>query len=320
MPVECAKCLNDCDSQTVRCSQCEGFFHFGCAGISEQTFRGWDSERKGDWKCSIACRNSSSDLLNKRLDIPSVSVNTSKTSLETLASQLNDLCACVTALKKSVDYQSVKFDEVMAKLSKQEDKLAEQGTVIKKLESRIFNLEKENCELQKNSRVTFQSINNIDQYSRNRNIEIHGVEEVEGENLKGFVCDLAKELQIPCDVSLVDVVHRMRSAPGRKSSKSRPIIVQFTNRTTRDLWIAKRKTGLVSKNFVRGSNDQPIYVNVNLSPYYKQLFWKAREAKKQLNYKYCWVNKSGDIYLKKTDSSPSLFIKSEADLPLSKAN
>lgn len=172
-------------------------------------------------------------------------------------------------------------------------------------------MEAENLTLKKTVSQLSVNINHLDQYGRNKNIEIHGIQERHNENLKEVVLDIAKNLQIPCSHQDIDIVHRLPS----QTKKRKAIIVQFSSRTLRNEWLKKRRTGLVSNNIISGSDDQPVFVNVNLSPKNKELFWKARLAKGKLNYKYCWVNGSGTIFLKRSDESNVITITNEEDIP-----
>lgn len=215
------------------------------------------------------------------------------------------------------DFQNLlsqKFDDIKNEQHLFREKFKEVRKAQDLMNEEIDELKKENVSLLKNLTEVKTTLLDLEQYSRNRNIEIHGIQEEEGENLKHIIMELGKQLCIPMEEKEIDVAHRL-PLPKQSKGKRKAIIVQFTNRTIRDLWLGKRNTGLTSRNLVTGSDDTKIYVNVNLSKEKKKLCWEARQARKHLSYKYCWVNKQGDIFLQKSDTSGRLLVKTSNDLP-----
>lgn len=231
--------------------------------------------------------------------------SSSNPTLEQMNTKLTELCSLVNQLVNSVQFQSDKLDEVTNILKNQEIILKEQKEKIYKLENNVQQLknenEKLNCEVER-----------LDQYSRRKNIEIHGIEEKEGEQLKPLIMNIAEQLNIKCTENEVDVVHRI----GTKGKKKRAIIVQFVTRSIAYEFLKRRNTGLCSKNVVGGASEEKVYVNVNLGPAYKHLFWRARLAARQKNFKFVWVNSNGQILMKKNEETPTIVINAEKDIPV----
>lgn len=335
--VSCNACDEIC-VDFVTCGTCNGSFHYGCAGIMESIYRKWKPEKQQAWRCSVACRSKStltvsthnSPKLNCNLsnsqnttshidspsNLPNFHYDIANPTIEGMSNKLSELCACVSDLVHTIKYQSTQFDDVMRTMAEQEKHLVEHDKIIHVQKKIIADLEEENKKLTNQLENVRQEITDLNQYGRNRNIEIHGIQERNGEDLKSLVHDTAKLLQIPCTLESIDVVHRL---PQSNGSKRRPIIVQFTTRAVRNEWLKKRRTGLISNNLVKGSDDQPLFVNVNLAPFKKELFWKARMAKRSLNYKFCWVNANGDIYMKKNEDTSPIQIRNENDIPINNA-
>lgn len=339
----CGSCNLDVDQGLlyVKCCECIKLFHLPCVKLTEAQFRKWAIVRRQAWKCSV-CRGPSkanvlkSDLssqdsaasqqdeeansaqgsshnsdVGENLESELEVILSEKPSMEEIGQQLKILCKVTGSLKLSIEFQSSKFDEILAKVARQDEIISSQGRVIKEQEQRINKLEAENKQLQKNEEEIEGDVIALDQYSRNRNVEIHGIQERTGENLIGLLTEMANQLHIPFVPTDVDVVHRLPA----KDNKRKPIMVQFQRRTERNVWLQKRNTGLVSNNLVSGSDDRKIYVNVNLTPKRRELFWKARTVKKDLNFKTCWPNDNGDIIMRKTADSPAILIRSIHDLP-----
>lgn len=309
--IECAGCHNSLVEEGIKCSACQMYFHFGCSHVKEVVYRGWSEEQKQSWKCSLACRQmvakipAINDITMSMLD-----------SQGSVSQQLAKLAENINLLVKSVQHQSDKLDDIMKTISVHDSKMKSHEKQLAAQEKKIAELTDDNIKLKKELSGVKASVTDLEQYSRNRNIEIYGIQEKAGENLKKVVSCLAKELRIQCDEKDIDVAHRL-PLPRVGKSKRKAIIVQFSSRTCRDEWLKKRKTGLVSNNIIASSDDEPIYVNVNLSPQRKELYYYARVAKKKLNYKFCWVSSSGDIFMKKAEGTNVLAIKSLEDIPKS---
>lgn len=175
----------------------------------------------------------------------------------------------------------------------------------------VANLEAENKLLKQVSNDCWYKLNELDQYSRNKNMEIHGIQERHGEDLVGLTLEMAKHLHISCSENDIDVLHRV---PTRNPRNRKPILVQFTTRKVRNAFLEKRVTGLTSNNLVGGSDDTKIFINENLTDINRDLAWRCRAAKRSLNYRFCWV-KNGRVFLRKSSDSPVIHVKSVADIP-----
>ena len=56
---------------------------------------------------------------------------------------------------------------------------------------------------------------NTEQYNRNRNIEISGVEAQKDEDLKKFMDNIAEKINVQYNESDIDIIHRLPSRRGR---------------------------------------------------------------------------------------------------------
>ena len=141
-------------------------------------------------------------------------------------------------------------------------------------------------------------INESEQYSRNKNIEIHNVEEDDNENLEKVVINVAKELGVSLENSEIEIVHRVNS---RNKKHPRPILVQMLSRKKRNEIIEKKKTKTVKAKDIGKKGSNIIYVNENISPFFKSKLWEAKQ-KYEGSYKYVWFSKN-KILKRKTDNS-----------------
>lgn len=227
--------------------------------------------------------------------------------------RLKDICVALNNLHTAAQYQSDKSDEILAKMNNLEQTVKSQGKKIDTHEYKIIELEKENLALKTNFFKVKLAMIDFEQTNRNMNIEISGIQERQGENLNALVSELADAMKLPYNENEVEAVYRLSKQ--KANNRRNIIIVRFSTKKVRDLWIQKKKTGLVSNNLIKGSNDDPIYINVNLQAAKKDLFWRARQAKKKLNYLYCWVDRNGNIYMKRKADSQIILIKTPEDIP-----
>lgn len=65
-------------------------------------------------------------------------------------------------------------------------------------------LKDENKYLHLELQKTKGELHDLQQYGRNQNIEVHGIEERKGENVMEMITDMAKKLRLPTDI---DVAH-----------------------------------------------------------------------------------------------------------------
>lgn len=318
----CPRCKLEANGEGLpTCYLCKGSFHFVCS-LKEASWRKYGADKRALWRCQ-ECRNDKGDneeeqsendtytqnpVVATDIDIDPKKIN----SIEDIREQLSKLVICFNTLTDNYKFQSDKFDCLIKTVADQETKIKQQQKDLAIQDERIQGLQAEKTALRKELGDMRKNLVEMEQYGRRQNLEIHGIQERHNEKLENIVLDVAKKLKIPCSSADIDVVHRI---PTVMENKRKPILVRFTTRKTHAAWLEHRKTGLVSNNLVSGSDDQDVYINANLSPYLKNLFWKTRIAAKQLKFKSCWASPSGQIFMQQTEQSARIRILSEADLP-----
>lgn len=211
----------------------------------------------------------------------------------------------LAAVTKSVEFLSSKYDHLLSLIT-------ESNNENHQLKSKILLLEKSVNIKEKTINDLEAKIVILDQYSRNKNIEIHGIPSADGENCKSIVTKIAKELNINLLDSDVDVAHRLKL---NHTNKQMPIIVQFTSRSIRDTFINKKRLTITNKNIANLQIGATIYINENLNSETKSLLWQARNKGRENNYKYIWCRNS-KIFVRKADNSPIKVILRKEDLSL----
>lgn len=185
---------------------------------------------------------------------------------------------------------------------------------VKALQTDVETLKKQNIEKDCIIETLSIHINKLDQYGRNKNIELVNVQELPGEDVTNLVLKLANVLDIELAESDIEAAHRI---PYRDVTKTSRIIVQLSSRKKREEFLEKRRS-VLSSNLLTGgvsvAGEKRVYINENLNTYYKELLWKAKEKSKSVGFKFVWFV-SGKIFVKKDESARQVIkIVSFADL------
>jgi FtsZ-binding cell division protein ZapB len=295
---DCAVCNTPLpsDGGFITCHTCKKDMHYGtsCSGLGERTWRAKSALDREAWLCKF-CRPSRNTRFNSTEETP-------------LSGDLQD---GLTQIKESIEkFFSVQFETLNSKLDQTLNQLQLATREIEELKLSNSKLLEENS-LLKEKAVFFEAeVGRLCQYTRSRNIELHGLPERQGENVDQIVMEVGRKLKVEL-ASSEFIAHRL----GRGNvDKPRPIIVQFDSRKKRDTVLKNGKSLKINANDVDSNfQNKPLYVNENLTPYFKKLFYEARKLKNVHNYRYLWIANS-KILLKKHEDSRPIKITSERDL------
>lgn len=321
------------DAAFLKCAECSNLYHIGkCSGVAKKAHKDMSVGALSAWICNTCKVNRQRLSGETSEDVSSASKEAIGGSgvqgLDALTAQITEVNAKlmtvlnrIEKIEKALDVQGAKHDSILTKLEVNEEKVngmetalaalnaqyeeifknsQNQGKLIEELAKKTTHLEALIVERDAQILSLKTAVDNAEQYSRRKNIEIHGVKEYENENLVTVVTDLATKLQLPPPTSQsIETAHRLRAREGRTA----PILVRFTERSTRDMWIKKRVS-------LKGEG---IYVNENLTRTLKNLFWNTKKTAREKNYKFVWV-RNGKIFVKEKDGSPVIRIENENDL------
>lgn len=219
-------------------------------------------------------------------------------------SELTNLVPVVRELERSVQTMSDKYDEVLSSLKKNNEELKKQNKSVLELQATVSEQIKEVETLK-------EKMHFMEQVSRNKNIEVSGVPVVEGERLDNIINKLAQKMNINSSATDVDVMHRI---PARNGVPK--IVVQFKTRQVRDRWVSARKQAQVSSSDIVEASGPPapVYVNEQLSPYMKDLLWKAKQEARQKGYHMVWFKNNKILAKKNFNDNSVIRISCEKDL------
>lgn len=188
---------------------------------------------------------------------------------------------------------------------------------IKSLKKENETLKKTCLELKNENQNAYGQIDKIEgdmhemqQYSRNRNIEIVGIPLTEKEDILKVTEKLASVLNVTYETKDISAVHRLPSRNGKNPN----IVVQFVSRFKRQEWlVASKGRKLNAKQLSTHLKDSNIYVNEHLTPYNKTLLGRARGLRKESVVDFVWC-KEGKIFVRKKDGDKAVLIKRMEDL------
>lgn len=199
----------------------------------------------------------------------------------------------ISELTKSVKYMSDKYDE-----------LFDEVKILRVVKEKYDVLNVQLSELE-------NRMNEFDQYSRNKNLEIKGVEEMPNENLRVTIAKLANKIgAASVSEKDIDVVHRINN---RNNREPRDIIVQFKDRESRDKIMERRREKVTSNEVTNGKTEKVIYVNDHLTAYNKKLLWETKSRCREIHFKFIWT-KDGKIFVRKDENERAYRIRSEDDI------
>lgn len=295
----CSACYEDIidGEEFMTCADCCQRFHIGkCAGVGERSFKAKNAELRKALKC-LTCRSSASRSQDSSSDASSAvlckrlaEISKSLVNLTAKVDDLTSLKETVSSIEKSVQHMSDTYDKLL-EVSNRHDK------EIELLRKRVDDIEANQDGQQ--IRKLRQELNDLSQYSRRQNMEIHGMPVTDGEDLLSKVNSLAVKLDLPTLVANdIEGLHRLPSQP----DKVPVVLIRFANRSTKTDWISKRK---------ECEDDIRFFDNLTASS--RNLLWLAKMKAKEMKYAFVW-SKEGKIYARKQPGARAIRIACEEDI------
>lgn len=306
-PEKCGSC-GDQLTDGVLCTACKQTLHFHCASITEAGYRRL-GERKLTWRC-LKCKQTSNSPKTPNPNTESSVLQ----EIRALSAKLTPL----EGLKDEIMGLRDEFAELSSSFNKKFDVLFNEfNDKIEAMEQRIVQVEKIQCQvnhLQAYIEKSDEESDSKDQWNRMNNIEIKGVPHMANENLFDIVVQIGAKISYPIVKNQINFVTRV---PTREKEHLKPIIVGFCNRYVKEDFIAASRYAIknipLTPNQIGLSGNHRIYINDHLTTKNKLLLSKTKKAATELNFRYVWV-KYAKIHVRKTDTTPIIYVKSERDL------
>ncbi|KAG8275853.1 hypothetical protein J6590_077308 [Homalodisca vitripennis] len=248
---ECTKCSGDCESS----------FHASCLPLDSVKTRGlrkeWFCEQCKKWKNQYSVSGSA-----KSPESTGVTKEFLVRTLESFKTEvLSEIRASSNELKKFEESLNM-FSDVVDRATK----------LMEETNKRLSAIEKENQQLRENNAELQGQVSelkvrmrNMEQYSRKTNIEISGVPVTNGKNVMSIVEDVGAVVDVEFKEEEVQAAHRV---PTFKASRTQPLVVQFSKRTTRDTWLTayRKSREITAFDINRNFPKRKVFINEHLTP------------------------------------------------------
>lgn len=206
----------------------------------------------------------------------------------------------ITEIKKSLEF-------ALAAMSDTEKRVE---AVEKRLET-VDQLVSEVASIKQSMDIFRYELDERDQLSRMKNLEIKNVPLTKGENLLCVAQKIGEQIGFALQPEDVDIVTRVAT----KSTQVKPIIIRFASRRRKEEFLAlyKKARKITSTDLKYSGPEAIIYVNNHLTIKNKVLLSKVKTKAREAGFKFVWV-KDCKILVRKNDTSPAFLVRREDDL------
>lgn len=282
---------NACTDPTIAaesvfvCTLCKGTFHLQCGGVAESSYRRLSKERRAQIKCK-QCLNTSHVKASGSTPLESE-------LLSKLLEQNTQILATLAIMTKQ-------YEDILLRVHNLEDKNNA--------------LEKKNSDLEAKIEVMETLMEHIDRQNKSKNVEIRGIPEINGENLKNIIVNIKKTTNSN-DENNIDAAYRITQKVTK--NQPRPIIIKFKTHVDRDDFLnaikkfnkqaANREDTLNTTLIGMSGPSSLIYISEHLTFHAKHLWFLARKATRENTYKFAWT-RGGQVYVRKDTGTPVIVI------------
>ena len=207
---------------------------------------------------------------------------------------------------KTVDFMSEKFEVIIHESKELKSKVTMLVKENKILNDQLNDMKEETTSL--SSQVDF-----LERNLKGKNLEIVGVPFVKNENVGDLALKVLTNIDPQLNKEDIESARRLMKKDKNNVTIYGPILARFKNIGKRN-YIFRNKKNLAEArpNLVNGSVKK-IFINENLTPKNKKIFYHANCFKKQNNWRFVWTA-NGMVFLRKTESSDAVLVKNLVDL------
>ena len=253
------------------------------------------------------------ELMAEHADLSSIwtALNNIQRNTDELLKENRALRNQYEELQKSSEFHIAKVESLETEKKVLKKEVSSLKKAVRNAEEEIADLNDDLDGFKNDLGVAINQIDDLEQYTRKHNLEIHGISESSEENLPEKIIKLGKVLNVHIANNDIDICHRV--ATRRSSGDPRPIIVRFRSyRGKSELYKARKHLKSVSlSNYFH--NTEAVYINENLTNYRRDLFAKVRKFEKNNNWYSAWTM-DGKIFIKKSQSDQVKRIYEAEDL------
>ncbi|KAI5718045.1 hypothetical protein M8J77_000818 [Diaphorina citri] len=332
--MECTDCNGKLpkNGNYVHCHACGGDYHYTCTSLSEKSYKSMSKPKKLEWKC-LECRKINASQMSTK----SSTRKKSESENSDCESDISDFLARRTRKSKVHDNEKVSdksmeqlFEQFENRLwKKMSKKLSDIEEFMGFASSKIDDFSKLMKDIQK-KQVTMEVAQeklrqeNMELKSKckaleiglNENAQLFNRNKLEITNIPTTVTNpnevVAKVLE---KVNGEKIDEKSYGTEVRKYENQVNVVVQFESVVQRDKIVKKKRAERTVKlgDAINTADDQIIYINESLTPYYAKLYGEAKKIKKEKKYAFIWI-RDGKILLKKTEQSRPMRLMAMEDL------
>lgn len=275
------------------------------------------AERKNEWKCHN-CRKSklpnpptvaSDETIQQKQQRDedddneeqakrfkdSLSLNLLNSKLGSVQSDVNEIKTTMQTLAQNINISNTNIREDL------QNALATITSAIANLTTQVNDIQYKNDENNKQIYEMNTRINKLEQQAINKNIEINNVQNQQ--------------------MSADEVIKKIATSLNAFRLKINKIIVEFCSINKKREVMEKIHAHRIDANVlnVEETNETDlntnnyIYVNDQLTANNRRLLWLAKTKAKECNWKYVWV-KNGSIFARKIENATAIVINNAADI------
>lgn len=254
-------------------------------------------------RARAACSRSPQTLTNANADA-SINVNPAGVTPD------SNISGFVKALKSQMQLLRESVEVCSERISDFERKLSKLGDYFKVTDA----LKAENTKLKRDVTMLNKRLNNVEQYGRSSNVEIHDIPEKPGENLVDVVKAVGRAVKFDVNTDKIDTVFRV---PTKSDTKAKNIVVRFISKLHRDDFLeaarVARRTQVGQNGFRLDGISDRFFINEHLPPQTKMLLKEVRDEARKLGHKFVWVQ-GGNILVRKSENSKIVQVTEIGDM------
>ena len=141
---------------------------------------------------------------------------------------------------------------------------------------------------------------------------LKGIQTLIEENLPKIIVNIVNKLGVSLTADNIEAVHRL---PSRVNKLNAPIIVELSSRKKCEEILSKKMSVVTNQDiYGSGYDNKKIFINQSLSPFYKNLLYRAKVLSREKGYDYCWFKNSKILVRKSNKEKNVIIINEENDL------
>lgn len=236
---------------------------------------------------------------------------------------LNDIKDMLALLQQQQSDQSLKFQEEMQKMSQQHNEIIQSIQFMSDkyddISQQLQQTKLENSAYIHKIKTLEQKVELLERNTKASCLELRNVPMAPSETKESLV-NMAKNLGLVLNREIVDTEIRNIYRPTKSSSKSTPIIIEFSSAIIKESFIkASKKFNKENKDKINTSHLKvpgelkPVFVSESLTTYGRRLFYLAREYVRKHKCATCWTS-YGKVYMRAKEGAPAKLVSHEEEI------